>query len=264
MNSVSKQIRRTCWKGIGLLVNFSITLQPVLADQKSVPPPAPNWPEPIHDNPILGKLLVDRLERSWGDTDEDKLIWDATVWVGGDYNRLWFKTEGGDRVGANAGEAEAELLYGRLVAPYWDFQVGVGYEKLYSTGPDQDRTSAIVGFQGLAPYWFEIDTSLRVSEDGYTSAAFEAEYDQLLSQRLILQPRFETAIAAQDVEEFGIGQGVNFVQLGLRLRYEIQREIAPYIGVSWSRKLGDTADLARSEGGDVENLSWVAGVRFWF
>ena len=236
----------------------------VVAEQGSVTPPPEEWPEPIQDNPLLGKLMVDRLERSWSNTGEDRLVWDATAWMGGDYNRLWFKTEGENRIGARAGEFDTELLYGRLVTPFWDFQAGIGYENHYGPGPDQNRTSAIIGFQGLAPYWFEIDSSLRVSQDGDISAAFEAEYDQLLTQRLILQPRFNTTIAAQGVEEFGIGQGVNFVEFGVRLRYEIRREFAPYIGVSWSRKLGKTADLARDESEDVENVALVAGVHVWF
>ena len=115
-----------------------------------------------------------------------------------------------------------------------------------------------------APYWFEVEATAYISEDGDLSAALEAEYDLLLSQRLILQPRFETSIAVQEVEEYGVGQGINDIELGLRLRYEIRREFAPYIGVSWSRKIGETADLAEDEGEDTDVISFVAGVRVWF
>lgn len=234
------------------------------AGQEPLPPPPTAWSAPVNDNAMTGSVLFDRLERTWGNNGEDTLTWDAKAWYGGDYNRLWLKTEGENGIGAAGGEMEAELLYGRLVMPFWEFQAGLGYERLYGPGPDHDRVSAVIGFQGLAPYWFEIDTSLRASEDGDISAVLEAEYEVLLTQRLILQPRLETALAAQEVKQFGVGQGFNFVQLGLRLRYEIRREIAPYIGVSWMRKLGDTADLARDEGEDTSNVSLVAGVRFWF
>ena len=135
---------------------------------------------------------------------------------------------------------------------------------LYGSGQDQDRFWAVVGLQGLAPYWFEVDANLRVSEDGDVSADLEAEYDLLLTQRLILQPRFEIDFAAQEVEEFGVGRGFNSVTLGLRLRYEVRRQFAPYIGLSWTRKLGDTADLARDEGENTDDLAVVGGLRFWF
>jgi copper resistance protein B len=241
-----------------------LAMVPALAAREPQPPPPAAWPEPVNDNAMLGSVRFDRLERTWGNNGEDTLTWDAKAWYGGDYNRLWLKTEGENRIGSAGGEMEAELLYGRLVTPFWEFQAGLSYERLYGTGPDHDRASAVIGFQGLAPYWFEIDTSLRASEDGDISAVLEAEYEVLLTQRLILQPRLETAFAASEVKQFGVGQGFNFVQSGLRLRYEIRREIAPYIGVSWTRKLGDTADLARDEGEDTSNVSLVAGVRFWF
>ena len=124
--------------------------------------------------------------------------------------------------------------------------------------------AAIVGAAGLAPYWFEVEPTLYVSDDGDVSFRLEATYDLLLTQRLILQPRFELDAAASSTPEFGIGAGINDIQLGLRLRYEIRREVAPYVGVSWTRKLGNTADFARDEGEDVDSLGAVVGLRFWF
>src|SRR5690606_4587096 len=124
--------------------------------------------------------------------------------------------------------------------------------------------AAVIGIQGLAPYWFEVEASAYLAEGGDVSARFEAEYDILFTQRLILQPRFETGLAASRDRERGIGRGFNDVTLGLRLRYEIKREFAPYIGVTWTRALGETADFARREGEDINEFAVVAGVRMWY
>lgn len=237
---------------------------PVLAAGTG-PRAQPDWPLPIHDDATYGQVLFDRFEYQAGD-DEDVVLWDAQAWYGGDVNRLWIETEGEDIAsGGKGGEVENfDVQYSRRFAPFWDLQAGVGYQTTYGPGPDRDRTSAILGVQGLAPYWFEVDANLRLSEDGDTAVDLEAEYDWLLTQRLILQPRLETAYAFEEVERLGVGQGLNSVQLGLRLRYEIRREFAPYIGVTWNRKFGDTADLARDEGEDTEVPAVVAGVRMWF
>lgn len=209
-------------------------------------------------------LLIDQLEFRAHDGD-DFLAWEAEGWVGGDYNRLWIRTEGDQVVsGGSGGEAELEILYGRLIAPYWDFRIGLRQDLLSDADHDRGRTFLSIGVAGLAPYWFEIEPTLYVSDDGDVSIRLEATYDLLLTQRLILQPRFELDAAASSAREFGIGTGINDVQLGLRLRYEIRREIAPYIGLSWTRKLGKTADLARDEGEEVDSLGAVVGLRLWF
>jgi copper resistance protein B len=103
-----------------------------------------------------------------------------------------------------------------------------------------------------------------VSEKGDLSARLEAEYDLLITQRLVLQPKAELAVAAQRVPELGVGSGLNDIELGLRLRYEFSREFAPYVGVHWERKVGETARLAREEGEQADSLWVVAGLRFWF
>lgn len=238
---------------------------PALGAETSSPSGVPpGWPEPIEDSKIHSLLLVDELEY-WSSDKQDALRWDVISWIGGDYHRLWIKTEGEDLTGGAGGELELlDVQYGRLIAPYWDLLVGAGYQRIWGPGSEPDRFYAVVGLQGLAPQWFEVDANLRLSEEGDLSADLEAEYDLLLTQRLVLQPRFETSVALQEVKEFGVGEGVNAVRLGARLRYEIRRELAPYIGVTWSRKLGDTADLARKEGNDIDDFSLVAGVRLWF
>lgn len=190
----------------------------------------------------------------------DTFYWEAQGWLGGDTNKAWLKTRGEQVINGALEQAEIQLLYSRNVADFWDFQVGVRHD----FEPQPNRTFGAIGFHGLAPYFFEVDTAMFVSEKGEVSARLEGEYELLLTQRLILQPKFETNLAVQEVRERGIGSGFNDVELGLRLRYEITRKFAPYIGVSWEKALGQTADFVRGEGGDTSVVSFVGGIRFWF
>lgn len=146
------------------------------------------------------------------------------------------------------------------VARFFDAQAGVRHDFVRGA----DRTFGVVGVQGLAPYWFEIDAAIFISGDGDVSARLEAEYDLLLTQRLILQPRTEVNVAVQSVEEIGVGAGLSTAEIGARLRYEYTRQIAPYIGVSWERSVGETADFARAGGENVGAVSAVGGVKLWF
>ena len=222
-----------------------------------------DWPHAHEDDHPFGYFLVDRFEYR-DDEGPNHLLWDAQGWYGGDYRRLWLKAEGEQPVSDSNGEAELQALYGQLVAPYRDVQAGLRYDRVFGSGRDRDRAFGVLGIQGTAPYRFETDAALFVSEDGDLSLRAEFEYELLLTQRLILQPRVEINAAAQRVRAWGIGRGINDVQLGLRLRYEIRREFAPYLGVEWTRKLGDTADIARDEGEEVSVPALVAGVRLWF
>lgn len=242
--------------GLALAMSASTALA---AGGRPFPSPPKEWPETIHDQRIVSFALLDRLEYAWGD-DADTRVWDAQGWIGGDWNKLWLKTEGESVAGGETEEAQFEALYARLIAPFWYVQAGIRHD----TRPEPSRTYAAFGIQGLGLYWFEVDATAYVSEEGDLSANFEAEYDFRITQRLILQPRFETGIASSEEKELGIGQGFNDLALGLRLRYEFRRELAPYVGVAWHRKLGDTADLAREEGDDVESTALVAGIRAWF
>lgn len=218
--------------------------------------------EPIHDNQIFWYLLFDELEYQVNDS-QNIFQWDVSGWIGGDYQKLWIKTEGDVSFDDGNGEAELQLLYSKQISPYWDFQAGLRYDQLYGD-KGNSRGFAVVGIQGLAPYFFEIDTALFISHQGDISARFKAEYELLLSQRLILQPKIETNFALQKVEEFGIGSGINNLELGLRLRYEINRQFAPYIGVSWNKLFGDTANFAEEEGDSSDDVKFVTGVRLMF
>ena len=157
-------------------------------------------------------------------------------------------------------EAGAELFYTRTLSTFWDVQVGLRHD----FEPDPSRSFLALGLQGLAPLWLEMDLKAYVSEDGNMSASVEAEYELLLTQRLQLSPRLEAGFSAQDVPEYETWQGMTDLTLGARLLYHIRRKLAPYIGVTWSRKIGETAHNVDKEGGDVDSAAFVAGVRFWF
>ena len=186
--------------------------------------------------------------------------WDGEAWFGGDINRLTVKTEGNAEFGRGVEDAEVQALYSRAVGPYFNLQAGVRYD----FKPNPSRTYATIGFEGLAPYWFDVEGALFLSDKGDVLGRLEGYYDQRITQRLVLQPRAELNFAAQDVPENGIGSGLSDIELGLRLRYEIKREFAPYIGVSYDRRLGDSARFARAEGENVGGPSFVVGVRTWF
>ncbi|MEK7266779.1 MAG: copper resistance protein B [Pseudomonadota bacterium] len=188
-------------------------------------------------------------------------LFDAQGYYGGDFNKLWLKTEGEYDFSADRfEEAEVQALYSRAIGSFWDLQAGVRHD----FAPFADRTYGVIGVQGLSSYLFEIDAAAFVSGHGDVTARIEAEYEILLTQRLILQPRAELNFALQDVPAQEIGAGLSAAEAGLRLRYEFRREFAPYVGVSWARSVGDTADFTRAAGEDPSKLSFVAGVRFWF
>lgn len=153
-----------------------------------------------------------------------------------------------------------QALWSHAITPWFDVQAGARYD----FRPEPERGHLVLGLQGLAPYFFEIDAAAFLSDERDLTARIEAEYDQLITQRLILQPRVELDLAAQDVEEIGIGAGLSSVEAGLRLRYEIVPEFAPYFGVSYERAVGDTANFARDEGEEVDTWSVLIGLRAWF
>ncbi len=218
------------------------------------------WKKPIKDQQIHKFFLIDRLE--YGDVDgTNNYLWDAQGWIGGDYNKLWLKTEGeGPMRGGSPEDTEFQALYNRTITPFWSAQAGLRYD----VNPNPDRGFAVFGLQGLAPYWFESDTALFVSEDGDVSFRGEFEYELLLTQRLILQPRAEINASAQDVPEYGLGSGLNNTEMGIRLRYEIKREFAPYIGVRWEQTYGETKDIAQAEGEETSSTAFVVGIRAWY
>lgn len=190
--------------------------------------------------------------------------YDLLGWVGNATDRLFVKAEGTQSTSSADGDTELQLLYGRLISPFWDLQVGLRGELTYGEGAPGTRFHAALGLQGMAPGFFELEPTLFVSFRGELSARLVASYDLLVTQRLVAQPRLETGAALQSVPEFGVGSGVTDLELGLRLRYEFLREFAPYVGFTWRQLLMETAELARASGRPAGGISFVAGLRLWY
>lgn len=226
--------------------------------------PQHDWPDPVNDRARYTFLLADVLEYRPGPEGSDDFRWDAEGWYGGDFDRLWFKSEGEQNTAFKAEyDIDLQLLYGRFLWKYYDFQIGARLETQTFQGDNVTRGLVVVGLEGLVPYGYEVETALFLDQDANISTRLSATKDLLLSQRLILQPRIETNAAVQGVERFTTGAGLNNLELGLRLRYEIWRKFGPYAGLSFDWSFFDTADLVRQEGGDPSQVRFVAGVRVW-
>lgn len=212
----------------------------------------------MNDDPLLTMIVVDQLEIRAAD-GSDPLVWDAEGWIGKDLHKFWIKTEG-EYLDGRVEEMELQALYSRAVAPFWDVQLGWRRD----IRPTPERDWLAFGLKGLAPYFFDIDVALFVGDSGRTAARLQAEYEAMLTQRLILVPEIELNLYGKDDPATGIGSGLANIEAGLRLRYEIRREFAPYIGLNWTRLYGRTADFARAEGAAVDDTQLVIGVRAWF
>ena len=204
-------------------------------------------------------VIIDQLEASFGDGEEGYAL-DAQGWTGGDINRFWWKSEVEGDFDGEVEEAEVQALYSRAFRPFFDFQTGL--RQTYR--PEGDRTDLVVGIQGLAPYWFEVDAAAFLSNKGELTARAEAEYDQRITNRWIVQPRAEVVLSAEDIPELRIGSGLSSLQIGARLRYEFRKEFAPYVGVEWTKSFGNTADFLEADGRSSEDTRLVVGIRAWF
>lgn len=244
----------TAFRFLPTMLLVMLSAAPLHAQSEHTPPHKTE-----HGGQLYGQVLIEQLEYRFQD-GKDVVAWDGQAWYGGDYEKLRLKSEGAFRPGDGVEEAEVQLLYSRLVGYYWDLQAGLRHD----VRPRPSRSYGVVGLQGLAPGFFEVDVNGFLSEQGDVSARLKAEYDLLVTQRLILQPKVEINLSAQDVPELGVAQGLNDIEFGLRLRYEVTREFAPYIGLTWHRKIGETAALARESGDDASEFAMLAGIRFWF
>jgi len=212
----------------------------------------------MHGNGALSKLLLDQLEAVHG-RDGNAQAWEAEGWYGGDEDKLWLRSEGEVSRGT-VDDGNLEAFWNHAIATYWDSQLGARHD----WGACAERDWVAFGVQGLAPYWFELEATGYVGSSGRTAARFRADYDVLFTQRLILQPELELNLYGKNDSARGVGSGLSDVQFGLRLRYEIRRELAPYVGINWVHHIGTTADYARAEGQQAFDQQFVAGIRIWF
>jgi copper resistance protein B len=212
----------------------------------------------MDDRSRVGKIMLDRVE--WQDADAGSTFeWDAAAWYGGDFNKLRLETEG-ERVDGETRTARVEWLVDHIVSRWWSVRAGARED--FGVGPN--RTWAGAGFAGTAPGMIDVEAMFYVGEGGRTALRLTTEYDLLVTQRLVLQPEAELDAYGRDDDERAIGAGFSDLRIGLRLRYELKREFAPYVGVRWNSRLGRSADLVRDVGDDASELVWVAGLRAWF
>lgn len=211
------------------------------------------------DDRLFPSLIVDQLEYRLG--DQNVIAWEADATIGNDDGALGLETRGElVTLTGQAEAAEVQLTYRRPLTDFFDLTIGARHD----FEPDPQRYHAVIGVRGLAPQWFEVDADLYLSDKGKMSGRLELEYEALLTQRLVLVPLLETEFSFAADRQIDRGSGLNSVELGLRLHYEINRDVAPYLGVHWERSLGRTADLARAEGEDVQDAFLLAGIRLMF
>ncbi len=212
----------------------------------------------MEDDPTLATVRINQFEHRYTD-GPDPLVLEGEAWIGKDLHKAWFKIDAA-RVNGRTTDLEIQALYSRAVAPFWDLQVGLRQD----FRPKPDQTWLAVGFKGLAPYWFETDVAAFVSDEGRFALRGQFEYGLLFTQKLILSPEATFNLYARDDRRRDIGAGLADMQAGLRLRYEFVREFAPYIGVNWNRKFGETAGRARAAGEKTDDVQFVLGIRAWF
>lgn len=211
----------------------------------------------LADEHSFAALLGNRLEY---DDSSNSITYDFQGWYGTTFDRLVVKAEG-DIIQGNIEESQTDILWGHAVSTFWDAQIGV---RLDSYDEGKNRQWVALGLQGLAPYWFELDMTAYVGESGNTALTVEAEYELLLTQKLIFQPRTEISLYGKDDLQNNLGSGFSSSSIGFRLRYEFSRQFAPYLGVEWVNQYGKTADFAQLQGNDTSDKKFLAGIRFWF
>jgi copper resistance protein B len=210
------------------------------------------------DTERFSRILLDKLEVGRSDAQTGQRI-DGFGWYGGDIHRLFVKGEA-EREADRLGAVRLEALWDRVFAPFWSTQLGVRRDAY--AGPSRNWIAA--GIQGLAPYWFDVEVTAYLGEGGRTALRAESSYELFLTQRLILRPTVEAAAFGRDDPQRGIGRGLSNLEAGIRLRYEIRRQFAPYVGVSIGRSLGRTAEIARAAGRDAGTVEAVLGLRLWY
>ncbi|MFN2377041.1 MAG: copper resistance protein B [Candidatus Binatia bacterium] len=233
--------------------------------ERAAQPPPEGFPDLVPDDQWWAFALFEQFEYRLSENGRNQIGWEAQGWIGYDYDRFWWKTEGeGEFNSSDEGETENDLLYSRLITPFWNAQIGAQYADSWESGDYKDRWSGVLALQGLSPGMIEIDSSLYISERADVTLEIEGEYNIRLTQRAVLQPRAELSFAAQAIEERDLGAGMPSGNLDLRLRYEYTRKIAPYVGLRYRFLTGETRHIARRNGDDTESLYFLAGLRLAF
>ncbi len=224
------------------------------------PGSVPGWEPPVMDNTIMWHVLFDQFEGRTNGPDNE-FRWDGQGWVGTDMNKLWFKSEGFLENG-KVTDGDTEALYDHPIPflRYFDAQAGVRYDLDSNPG----RTWGALGLQGLDPYFFDFEPTFYFSDRGRFAGRLMGSYDLLIAQRLILQPEIEMNFYSKRDPRRAIGSGLSDLDTGLRLRYEISRKFAPYIGVAYTGKFGESADFTRAEDGTVNDVRFIFGIRLWY
>ena len=215
--------------------------------------------QPVMDRPIIAHVIFNQLEGRWNGTNSE-FRWDGQGWVGTDYDKLWIKSEGTLQGNGTLEDGQQQFLYDRAITTYFDLQGGLRSD--LDSRPT--RNWAALGIQGLAPYFFDLELTGFVSGEGHLAGKLQASYDLLLTQRLILQPQIELNIYSKADPARLVGAGYSDIDTGLRLRYEYTRTFAPYLGVVYEGKFGQTAIFARQAGESTGDFRFAFGVRVWF
>ena len=251
-----------------MLVVVALLLQAPVAAPATAQRMRPERMQEMSGNRAIRTFLLADVLEFQPDGSEGSVNIEGLAWIGGDYRRMFIRVQGEQPTGVGGGGAlQGDILFGRLITPFWSVVAGARVD----TRPGADgagdrrvtRGMLAAGLVGIAPFWFEMEPTLYVSQAGDVSVDFETSFDLLLTQRLIVQPRFELNAALQKVPAFGVGSGLNDVELGARMRYEVRRKFAPYVGVSWVRRTSGTAAMARAAGQSVSEGRFVAGLRMW-
>jgi copper resistance protein B len=222
----------------------------------------PAWGKMMGESALHGLVLAEQLEFATNG-EHNSVTWDMMSWVGSDWNRIWLKTEGEASTLELAVEGEAQILYSRLISPFCEIQVGLRGDLVADSDAIGGRGLLVLGLHAVAPYWLEVDAAMFVSHKGDSSVRVGLSHDLFVTQRLIAQSGIEINAAVQGVPEFNLGPGINDMHLGFRLRYELARELAPYLGVSWKHTFAQTARLRMASGESSSDLRGVVGIRFW-
>ena len=233
-------------------------------DQAAKPTPAA-FGKAVHDDAIFTFTQFELLEYRFTDDGRDEFGYDAQGWIGTDDYKFWWKSEGEMSFdGPDEGSANAQLLFAAPVSPFWFLQAGVELERTWEPDDTHERSSLVLGLQGIAPYQFDMEPALFLTDHGELLAQLTASYYLYLTQRWVLQPRLELGASAQDVPDLGFGAGMNYADVSVRLLYEVRREVAPYVGLRYYTLLGETGDIASRRGQEDDQLQLVLGVRVTF